>query len=607
MREEISTLHARAEASIARGRTEEAMASLMAATAHTHASEHDYLAVLRSLEETLLKQGDARAALTVSAYLAGHDESAWARTHAILAHVPPVDRAMAAAAQGKLSDAAREMENAQRFGAAAVLRERTSDWTSARALWSRLAHATETADPYVAALVRFNLARCARRCADPSGAREAMVACVRLLEEAADHFESIGQRERAFDCFQVLIEVGRDGGAFEDVLEGFVNCIRILREDHLKHFALAYFDAAIATAAECGELSAAATFADEAAAYARSLGLRSAAIAHTMRKGELWRAAAAKSRERGSPVETVAHALLAAILAFGELGQYARVGQLYTDLALLDLEPRRREHYARSALRYVNALDEMHDTPNVPLQPQRSQTGVGDVWHTDVIEWEQRGSAAEACADVMLDLRWLDLIRRKAMLARLTALRAEAHASASDGIDVRVNLAEQLGQLQHYAVLSPLEKLFSDPERRVKIAVLDALRTLFYKRSFVTVRLALQDPDTAVVQGATRTLKALQFPHAFDPLARIYREAASANVRAAALQALSQIDTPEAAELLLGVLEHGAPTDRVVAVSALKNASGVKFQDLAREAMSRVPVALRKSLTEILTSRARSA
>ena len=45
-----------------------------------------------------------------------------------------------------------------------------------------------------------------------------------------------------------------------------------------------------------------------------------------------------------------------------------------------------------------------------------------EVWHVDLVEWEQRGSAAEACADVLLDKRWPDLIRRKAMLARLTAL-----------------------------------------------------------------------------------------------------------------------------------------------------------------------------------------
>ena len=43
--------------------------------------------------------------------------------------------------------------------------------------------------------------------------------------------ETVGLRERAFDCFQVLIQLGREHESFEDVLEGFgLNCVRVLRE-----------------------------------------------------------------------------------------------------------------------------------------------------------------------------------------------------------------------------------------------------------------------------------------------------------------------------------------------------------------------------------------
>ena len=41
----------------------------------------------------------------------------------------------------------------------------------------------------------FDLARCAKKCGDSRQAREANVAAVRLLEEAADYFESVGQQE----------------------------------------------------------------------------------------------------------------------------------------------------------------------------------------------------------------------------------------------------------------------------------------------------------------------------------------------------------------------------------------------------------------------------
>jgi hypothetical protein len=601
MLDERSSPRRHAQAAAA-GHRDEAISALISAASRTHAGEHDYLAILRPLEYLLAKRGDVRAALTVVAYTAGHDASAWKRAKSLLPHVPPVDRAMVAAAGGHIALAADEMERAGRIAAAAILRERGAEWAKAHSLWSRLTDAVQKGDAYVEALVRFNLARCARRCGDAAQARDGIVSCVRLLEEAADHFESVGQRERAFDCFQVLIEVGRDGGAFEDVLEGYVNCIRILREDRMTHFVLDHFDAAIAAAVESGETNAAATFAGEAAAYARSLGLLAAATTHGMRQGELWCAAAKQHADRGAPPEIVAHALVAAILAFGPIGQYARVGQLYTELGLLALDAPRRAHYARAAQRYTDARDEPVETHATEGRVHRPDSGLGDVWYTDVIEWEQQGSAAEACADVMVDRRWLDLIRRKAMLARLTALAAES-SSPGDSLSARTQLCGQLGQLQNYAVLSPLEKIFAGPEREVKFAALEAVQTLFYKRSFVMVRAALCDADAAVVIQATRALAALQFQHAFDPLARTYRESAAPSVRAAALAALSHIDTPESAELLLGVLEHGAASDREAARSALESASGTRFVERAREAVQHAREPLRTTLRALLTAR----
>jgi HEAT repeat protein len=206
---------------------------------------------------------------------------------------------------------------------------------------------------------------------------------------------------------------------------------------------------------------------------------------------------------------------------------------------------------------------------------------------------------------VLLDKRWPDLIRRKAMLARLTALRVEGKpddggAAASD---VRVQLAEQLAQLQLYAVLSPLETLFRRPERRVKIAVLQAMQTLFFKRSFVTVRAGLRDADPAVVDQAAKAVEALYFQHAVDPLSRIVRESPEAAVRASALRALARIDTVEAAEFLLGVLEHGTPADRMATLAALKGARGSKFVEVARGALQGATGPLQASLREVLASR----
>jgi hypothetical protein len=604
--EDLYILRDRARAAMARGDLDTALSALLSGAAQTHVSEHDYMGILRPLEETLARADNPRGALTIVCYLAATDAGAWKRARPLMAHVPPVDRARVLAAQGQMAEAAREMEDGGLVAAAAICREKAKDWSSARALWSRLAHVTERGDDaYVAALVRFNLARCAKQCGDPRQAREAMVASVRLVEEAADHFESVGLRERAFDCFGVLVQIGRESGAFEDVLEGYVNCIRILREDHLKYFALEYFEESIAAAAEREETSAAATLAREAADYARSLGLASTSGGYSMRQAELWRTLARQHLARGAPPEIAENALLASILAFGEVGQWAHVGAIYVELSRLELEPSRRQHYQRVARRYARMKDEPLEASTALSHPLRHDSHFTEVWHVDVLEWEQQGSASEACADVLLDKRWPDLIRRKAMLARLTALPVDERPDDASGalLHARVRLAEQLAQLQLYAVLSPLEKLFARPEGSVKVAVLQSLQTLFFKRSFVTVRAALRDPHPHVVDQACKAVEALYFQHAVDPLSRILRESSEPAPRASALRALAKIDTLEAAEILLGVLEHGAPTDRLAALSALKATRGTKFAELAKGSLQSARDPLRGTLKEVLEAR----
>jgi tetratricopeptide (TPR) repeat protein len=605
MLDDLYHLRERARAAISRGDLDDAANALVSAAQQTHVAEHDYLSVLQPLVDVLARRNDARSALTVQWYMAFSQPDGWRRALATLPSVPPVDRARTLAANGDMAGAAREMENAGLVAAAAIHREKADDWQGARALWSRLAQVVSTgADAYHAALVQFNLARCAKKCGDDRQAREASVAAVRLLEEAADYFESVGQRERAFDCFQVLVQIGREGGAFEDVLEGFVNCVRILREDHLKYFALQYFEDALGAAKERGELSAAATLAREAADYARALGMASLSAHYVVVQAELWRDVAKQHLDRGAPVEIAENALLAAILAFGEVGHYARVGAIYTELAHMPLEEARRRHYARAAKRYDGVRDEPIETAPLPSH-LRQDNNFPDVWHVDLIEWEQQGSAAEACADVLLDRRWPDLIRRKAMLARLTAFAVEGRPDDASGpaTNARARLADQLAQLQLYAVLSPLEKLFQRPERPVKVAVLAAMQQLFFKRSFVTVRAGLRDADPGVVEQACKAVESLYFQHAFDPLSRIVREHSHPAVRAAALRALARVDTIEAAEFLLGVLEHGPPADRAAAIESLKRSRGARFVELARGTMHAATPEVQATLRDVLRAR----
>jgi hypothetical protein len=152
-------------------------------------------------------------------------------------------------------------------------------------------------------------------------------------------------------------------------------------------------------------------------------------------------------------------------------------------------------------------------------------------------------------------------------------------------------------------VLSPLEKLFMRPERSVKIAVLSAMQTLFFKRSFITVRAGLREPDHGIVEQASKAVESLYFSHAFDPLARIVRESQEASVRASAIRALARVDTVEAAEFLLGILDHGAPADRGAALQGLKGSRGTRFLELATSALPSSGPELQGALREVLRSR----
>jgi HEAT repeat protein len=109
------------------------------------------------------------------------------------------------------------------------------------------------------------------------------------------------------------------------------------------------------------------------------------------------------------------------------------------------------------------------------------------------------------------------------------------------------------------------------------------------------------------VDQAARAVEALYFPHAVDPLSRILRESPQPSVRASALRALARIDTAEAAELVLGTLEHGPLSDRGAALSAIKETGAPRIIDLARATLPGATGALQASLREVIGARSMGA
>lgn len=616
----MGELREEARGYLQRGDLGRAKTALWNALQHAVAREEDYVAITTEMRHLLVRLDDHRGALTLDWYAGGE------RTQRpLLDKVPPIDRARTilawadnlrrrdpSSAAALYAQAADEYEAAGLVAQAAIARERGADFERARALWSRLSQVLSgsSADFYTAGLARFNLARTSVKAGDAHAARSAFVEAVHLLEQAADRYETIGQRERAFDCFQVLIAIGNESRQFEHVLEGFVNVIRILREDHLRYYALQSYEDAVIAAEKQGEAAAAATLAKEMAAYARMQGLPQVSNFATLNQARLWQDVAASAQKRSFPPQIAENALLASVIAYGESGQYKKVGAAYALLSNLPLEDSRRKHYGRAQKRYLDASDLPIEASPLPAH-LRQEVGFPEVWHLDLLEWEQRGSVAQACGDVVLDpSQWSEVTRRKAMLARLTALPIEAQEEQTRGGASRktppeqwIGLCEQLTQVDLYSLLSPLEHIFRRPERDVRLAVLKTLKSFPYKRTFITLREALLDADPSLVNEAAKAIEEFRFTHAFDPLSRIYRESQNKNVRASALKALSKIDTIEAAEMLLGVLSHDGREERTAAVEALKKARGMKFIDIARGTFRDLSAPAQTSVREVLSAR----
>lgn len=581
-----------AERMVRLGRPQDAVQLLTGVLGQAYASEEEYSSVVRALSRMLAQVGDVRGALTCAWYTGDTAEA-----DALMAQVPPSDRARTLAGRGYrlqagdaraqqlLVNAAAEFEASALVAQAAICREKAGDQATARGLWSRLSQQISggaEADLYAAGLARFNLARTSRNLGDMRAAHDATVAAVHHLEQAADRYESVGQRERAFDCYHVLVAVGREFNTAEHSLEGYVNLIRILREDNLRSHALQSYEEAIGYLQQRDEIPAAATLAREMGAYARKQGLPLVANHATMTQANMWRQVARATMQRGGSPDIAENALLAAVMCYAEIGQFQKVGEAYVELAQLPLEQSRCAHYARASKRYESAPDERVDAVAWSQSWQRDAS-FPEVWHVDLVEWEQRGSASDACADVLLAPDpWSEVVRRRALAARLVALRVE---DATSSAEAQVALVDAIAPIELYSMLSPMERLSRSQIPTVRAAVAKALGRFLYKRTFLSLRTLIADPEQQVRLEANRAVEQLRFPHAFDPLARIFRESSENDARMAALRALAHVDTDEAAEMVVGLLLHAGPVERDALVAAVAGARNERLVRAANEAL----------------------
>ena len=585
-----------ADALVQQGRWGDAERHYRDLIGQTHVINYEYDDWLRRLGEIYRHLGRVREASFVYLYLHYFDMARGQLAgdeHVAL-------RARLAEIEKKWTEAAGLYQQAKLPVHAAVAFERAKQYTEATAAWKQLVHAPGLGQrPYEAALVHFNYGLAAVRIdASSAEARRALIESQRKLEQVADDFEQVGELERAFDCFQILLKLGKESAQFENLAEGYVNCIRVLRDDNLKFYVLQYYEDFIKLALERGELHAAATLYQEAAAFASRAGLPY--DRHYQHKSAMtWMKCADKFVETGVPVQMVENALLAAASQHSAVGDYPAVRDCFDKLAGLELPDRAKKRFNAIAQRYKGLNAPAVELPGLP-DYLKQQHAYADIWFVDLLEWEMEGDPYAVAASIVGDLRYPNGIRRRALVVLLTLADAQSR-NAAGSVETLVGVAELLGQLQSYAALSPLERLFASADPLVRKAAVSALRFLYFKRSFVIVRKALADVDAGVRESALSAIGGLHFPHAFNPLARIYRESTDPRVRVAALQSIGKIQTVEAGEFLVMVLRQETGSLRDAAHQALGSMDNADVLPILRQHHEiETNPAVRETLGELL-------
>ena len=503
----------------------------------------------------------------------------------------------------------------------AIEAERAGEDEVAAALWARLLSSDllgeRSGDPrghaYERALAKINFGLCLRRLATaaeaaagqgagprgnaPRGtmhdrARLALAEATTSVEEVADNFESEGLRERAFDCYQLIARLGVEAGAFENIAEGYLNSVRILRDDGLKLDALRLYETFVALARDRGEHHAVAAILREAADYCTRAGLPYADDLR-WRSAEAWIKAASEAQAAGHPVQIVENAYLAATEAFASVRAFRQVAEVYRRLAVIDLPSKSRERAQRLLRRLGDAPG---DAPRPMPVPEflKALPEYEEVWYVDLAEWELAGDPALVAAGVMADRRFPDYVRRHALLL---VLEIERRGATMEQLDVVRRLAE----IKAYPVIAALEALHRKGDAPLREAVAAAMGNLRFKRSFGLVAQALRDPMPEVRKAAASSVRRLIFPHAFEPLRRVFEARDLPDPEAAresALHAIGKIGTVEALDFLCDRLREGERPFAELASTAIRNLSNPDLLPYLRRQIEFVPAEHRAVLED---------
>ena len=487
----------------------------------------------------------------------------------------PLEWAFCASRLGRHGEAARVFSESGHPALAAMELEAAGAGAAARLEWERVVRDPRLGGkPYETALAHFNLGGALTRLGDRAGGARELTAASRMLEAAADDLETAGETLRAFDCYVVILRLGKDLGSFETVAEGYLNMIRlIIADDNVR--AVQYYDDFMQYAVEQKEWYAAATLARDVAEHCLRFGLVWHRYYQT-RAAELWIETARANQAAGGPVDLSANALQAAVDAASALGDFALAGRVYADLAELSLPDVRRQRYRSLARRY-----ESEPSSNIPSPPfpdvMRRPESYQDVWRQDLVEWELDGDPILVLARLLAEDDRLSYVG-PALQAVFKC--ADAGFALSDPATA-ADIAVALGRVQHYVVLRPLERLFKHADPKVRIGVLKGLPMVWNTCALDVARKALADPEPAVVDQALAVLRGVNYIDGLSPVTRIFRESSDERVRLAALEGVATIGKTSPTQAALVLLDAARQETGAIQKMAVARLQGLRGDDVA--------------------------
>ena len=537
------------------GKSNEAAAAWRELLAQTHVDEADYSDWARAIADIYTSRNRGLAA---------------ARIHEYLLAVPPAlqlyEQFGTPRDTGRVLRLGRRFEEASEayrvsglFAHAALAAEENTDPKTALLLYEQLGRSNESrGERYRAGLASLNAGRMAIELGQTERRTQLLAKATRLLEQEADLREQHGDREGAFRAYLSLVQVGKLEGSYENLAEGYLNCIRILKSKADRFFTMQYYYDFITHSEELGEMHTAAELYREAGEYARRVGFIYGDFFLSEAAGA-WLRVAEMGIDSGNPVELTENAYLAAVGCFNRIKDDARVAACYTKLTELPLSDSKIARYEELAkdLAEVARASGPRETPPAFPEYFRRRVRMPEIWKRDLVEAESGSDIPDAIGRLVGDHKnvW-EVQRRKALLI---SLEYDDHiVSGGDPERIPPHLIDSIGKLGHAAAVRPLKAMYDIADEATRVLIVERGSALKQREAFQLVDDALGASGERLFEAGLAGLRRMTYPQALDSLVRLFNSHEDARVREACLRSIATIGTDEACEFLLDVMRSNS-------------------------------------------------